>query len=229
MLQEVRLSIATLETFTEGHRLVSTEVHDLNGAVAELFRKCEALQFELLDQISKANEVKQRIDGITGDDAEDGEPISADQRIKSRLGAAKQKQEALADRMDAIKRKLGRATSRELSDKERAWMEEVRALEENVLGGKYEQNVGSSKAKGPWKRLEEVRQLKESLFTQAEQLQRRGGADGAQDEDQTTSVASLKIPGDVKRAKVAQVMNLLDRETALVDALRGRVERLSVG
>ncbi len=230
MPQEVRLSIATLETFTEGHRLVSNEVHDLNGAVAELFRKCEALQFELRDQISKANEVKQRIDGITGDDVEEGEPVSADQHIKNRLSEAKGRQEALAERMDSIRRKLGRATSRELSDKEKAWMEEVRSVEESILGGKADKGLSAAKTKGTWKRLEEVAKLKETLFAQAEQLQKKKTADGAnKDEDLASSVPTLKIPADVKRARVAQVMTLLDRETALVDALKGRVERLSIG
>ncbi|KAH8878572.1 hypothetical protein GQ53DRAFT_850160 [Thozetella sp. PMI_491] len=224
--QEVRLSIATLETFTEGHRVVSSEVHELNGAVAELFRKCEALQYELREQILKANEVKQRIESVTGEDAEEGEPVSADQQVKNRLLAAQQKQEALAKRMDALKRKLGRATSRELSDKEKAWMEEVRALDASVSGHSADPR---GTAKGPWKRLDEVKRLRETLFAQAEQLQKKQVVDGAKDDAPASPGSGLRIPSEVKKAKVAQVMSLLDRETALVEALKSRVETLSLG
>jgi nucleoporin NUP82 len=226
--QEVRLSIATLEVFTEGHRLVSAEVFELNNAVAELFRKCEALQLELQEQIVKANEVKQRIDTISGNESGDDEPVSEDMLIKGRLRAAKQRQHELAKRMDNMRKKLGRATSRELSDKEKAWMDEVRALEGSIMPKKEGRPSSPSKAKQTWERFEEIKALRDALFSQADQLQKMGG-EAIGHEGAASPARNLKIPAEIRKAKVAQVMGLLERETALVDAVKSRLERLSVG
>ena len=49
------------------------------------------------------------------------------------------------------------------------------------------------------------------------------------DEGPTSSLPGLKIPAEVRRQKMAQVIGLLDRETALVDAVKARVQRLTVG
>jgi len=225
--QEVRMSIATLEVFTEGHRLVSTEVFELNNAVAELFRKCEALQSELQEQIVKANEVKQRINTISGNESGDDEPVSEDMLIKGRLRMAKERQQELTKRMDSMRRKLGRATSRELSDKERSWMDEVRALEHTILPSEKKTST-PSKPKQTWERFEEIKALRDALFSQADQLQKKGG-EGIGHEGAASPARNLKIPAEIRKAKVAQVMGLLERETALVDAVKSRLERLSVG
>ncbi|KAK3357725.1 hypothetical protein B0T25DRAFT_589934 [Lasiosphaeria hispida] len=228
--QEVRLSVATLELLTEGHRLVSTEVFDLNNAVAELFRKCEALQSELREQIIKANEVKQRVDMISGnDDSGDDEPVTEDMLIKNRLRVAKQRQEELAKRMEALRRKLGRATSRDLSEKERAWTEEVRTLGDKVLDSEISRPLSPNHLKQGWKRFEEAMSLRDALFLQAEQLQKSEGGQAAGQEGAASPARGLKIPTDVRKAKATQVMSLLERETALVEAVKSRLERLSVG
>jgi nucleoporin NUP82 len=226
--QEVRLSMATLEVFHEGHKVVCTEVSDLNDAVAELFRKCEALQGELRIQITKANDAKKRIDTITGEDSADDEPVSENQLVQNRIRAARVRQEELASRMEKLKRKLGRATTRELSDKEKAWTEEVRALGSSIIGPEADQtSPTTSKTKQPWKRFEEIKALRESLFSHAAQLQRTG--EGATDESPASPLPSIKIPNEIRRAKMSQVIGLLDRETVLVDAVKARIERLSLG
>lgn len=232
--QEVRLSMATLEVFHEGHKVVCTEVSDLNDAVAELFRKCEALQSELRSQISTANEVKKRIDTLTGEDSADDEPVSENQIVQNRIRAAREKQEELASRMETLKRKLGRATTRELSDKEKAWADEVRSLGSSILGPEGPEGPEAdrtpptmSKTKQPWKRLEEIKALQKSLFSHAAQLQKTG--EGAGDEPSASPLPSMKIPSEIRRAKMSQVIGLLDRETVLVDAVKSRIERLSLG
>lgn len=227
--QEVRLSMATLEVFNEGHKVISNEVSELNNAVAELFRKCEALQDELRDQIIKANEAKKRVDTITGDDSADDEPVSENMLIQGRLRAARERQEELASRMDQLKRRLGRAASRELSDKEKAWAEEVRALASSILGPEADQpSPAKPKVKQAWERFEEIKSLRDALFAQAEQLQQATG-EGAGDKSPASPIPSLKIPAEIRKAKMAQVIGLLDRETALVDAVKARIERLSLG
>ncbi|GAB1320107.1 Nucleoporin nup82 [Madurella fahalii] len=225
MPQEVRLSMATLEVFTEGHKVICTEVSELNSAVAELFRKCEALQVELRDQITQVNAVKKRIDTITGDDSADDEPVSENMLIQGRLRAARERQEELANRMEKLKTRISRAARRELSDKEKLWAEEVRRFESNILGP--EADRASPSTSEPWKRFEEIKTLRDALFSQAEKLQRAG--ERAEEGSPTSPLPSLKIPVEIRKAKMAQVIDLLDRETALVEAVKSRVERLSLG
>lgn len=233
MQQEVRLSAATLEVFADCHRVVSADIHPLNEAVAELFRKCEALQAELREQIGKTNEVRRRVDAISGADAEDSEePVSDDMHVRNRLSDAQNRQEELAKRMQRLKSKLGKATSRELSDYEKAWMEEVRAMESTVLGADAAAGGPSpsrSKAKPAPERLDEIRRLKDDLAAQIARLQKPG--EGEEEEPATSSPAKngYTVPLEVKKAKYAQVRTLLDRESALVEAVKSRLERMSVG
>ncbi|OIW33806.1 hypothetical protein CONLIGDRAFT_652252 [Coniochaeta ligniaria NRRL 30616] len=230
MQQEVRLSAATLEVFADSHRVVSADIHPLNEAVAELFRKCEALQAELREQIGKTNEVRHRVEHISGDDVEDDEqPVSDDAHVRNRLGQVRSRQEELAKRMQRLKGKLGKATSRELSDYEKAWMEELRALESNVLGtDEAVKAPSSSKAKAVPERLEVIKKLKDDLAAQIARLQKPGEAE---EEEPPSSPApnSYKVPLEIKKAKYAQVRTLLDRESALVDAVKSRLERINVG
>ncbi len=233
--QELRLSMATLEVFHEGHKLVSNEVSEINDAVAELFRKCESLQEELRSQIKAANEAKTRIDRITGEDSPDDDPpVSHNDIIVDRLQRARDKHEELAARMEKLKRQLSRATSRDLSDKERAWADEVRTLSGGILGPETDDASPSSTPKThkqPWKRFEEVQSLRDALFSQAEALQKsRLDTDSGDSSPASPALPpSLRIPAGVRKQKMAQVIGLLDRETALVDAVKARIEKLSVG
>ncbi|KAJ4304041.1 Nucleoporin nup82 [Collariella sp. IMI 366227] len=224
--QELRLSMATLEMFTDSHKIVANEVEEINSAVAELFRKCEALQSELREQIEKANKAKKRVDRFTGEDSADEEPVTERNLVQDRLRAARERQEELASRMEKLKRRIGRTSSRELSDKERAWAEEVRALEASIVGSYADHTAATPRSKQPWKRFEEIKVLRDALFSQAEQLRAREGAD---DETPASPAPSLRIPAEIRRAKLAQVVSLLDRESVLVDAVKSRIERLSLG
>ena len=225
--QEIRLSPATLKLFSSAHVVLSAETGRLNEAVAELFRKCDKLQTELREQISKANELKLKIEKITGDDVEEEEPMTDNVRLKRNLEARKAKQEELAQRFERLRKQLSKATSRELSDKEKAWMEEVQMMERGILGSEKSATTTSNKAKQPWKRFDDVKSLKDELSSQANQLQNKSTGDG--DGGLSTSMPNLRVPSEIRKAKVAQVMSLLERETALVDAVKGRLERLSVG
>ncbi|KAK0654349.1 hypothetical protein QBC41DRAFT_332182 [Cercophora samala] len=227
--QEIRLSMATLEVFTEGHKVASNEVFEIQNAVAELFRKCEALQFELRDQLIKAGEVKKRIDTITGDDLgeDDDDPISINELTRSRIDQAQRRQEELASRMERIKKKLGRATTRDLSDKEKAWVEEVKGFETSILGSEVDTSPIDSKTRQPWRRFEEIKELSDSLLAQAERLHKKQGE--AAEDGPASPAPGVRIPADIRKAKMAQVMSLLDRESMMVDAVKDRLERLTVG
>lgn len=230
MQQEVRLSVATLEILTEGHRLVSSEVFELNNAVAELFRKCEALTYELKEQITKVYEVNQRIETISGEGESRSDKevnISEEMLVRNRIDVMKVRQENLARRVDNLRKRLGQVSTRELSDKEKAWTEEVRTLASSILGDEEEEEdtttASINTAGHSLKRFEEVQTLRDALFEQAQQLQSTDSIDGT-----PSPMPVMKIPSDIRKQKVAQVMSLLDRETALVEAVKSRLEKLSI-
>ncbi|KUI58783.1 Nucleoporin NUP82 [Cytospora mali] len=233
MQQQIRLSPATLKIFTTAHQILSQESGRLNEAVSELFRRCDALRSELKEEIIKANELKGRIDRITGGD--DDESPSDDARLTRALAERKRKQDELMQRFENLRKKIHQRSSRELSDKEKAWAEEVRRYDQSLSEPNESDKgavavAGSSKALQPLKRLQEIKALKDELVGQVAEVQ---GKDQQGDErsggSPASSVSNLRIPSELRKAKVSQVMGLLDRETALVEALQDRLERMSVG
>lgn len=230
MSQQVRLSPATLKLFSSAHQILSMETGRLNEAVSELFRRCETLRSELKEQIVKANELKGRIERISGSD---GESPSDEARLTQALAQRRKKQEELMQRLDNLKRRAHQTAPRELSDKERVWVEEVKRYKASLEGNDgeaAETSTGASKPHQLASRLENIKQLKEELASQVADIQGdTKPGNGTADTSLTSSVSSLKVPSEIRKAKVTQVMSLLERESALVEALQGRLERLSVG
>lgn len=230
MGQQVRLSPATLKVFSSAHQILSTETGRLNEAVSELFRRCDSLRSELKEQIVKANDLKGRIERISGSDEESE---SDEVRLTRTLAQRRQKQDELMQRLENLKRKVHHTAPRELSHKERTWVDEVKRYHESLSGtdkDDAERKAGAPKSQQILKRFEDIKFLKEELIGQVTEIQGEAKA-GNEDPDTslTSSVSSLKVPSEIRRAKVSQVMNLLERESDLVDALKGRLERLSVG
>ncbi|KAI0382891.1 hypothetical protein F5Y04DRAFT_34750 [Hypomontagnella monticulosa] len=223
--QEVRLSPLTLQLFTEAHKILSDETYKLGVAAAEVFRRCVQLQAELKQQVTKANEVKARVEAITGEDQdEEGEPESSNTAMEKRIQAAREKGEALGQRLEKMRKMVSKATSRELSDKEKAWVNEVNALDTNLFGSTAPAD-GPTRLKLTRRRYEEVMQLRDELVEEAEKL---GATAGEGEENLSASTTDLRIPSELRRAKISQVKKLIERETALVDAVKERLERLAV-
>ncbi|KAL6871870.1 hypothetical protein J3F83DRAFT_732912 [Trichoderma novae-zelandiae] len=217
--QEVRLSPLTLAIFTDAHKVLSDETYRLGVAAAEVFRRCELLQAELRQQVRKANEVKGKIDTINGSHRENNEPDNA--MYERRINEAKERQERLTRRMEDLRKMVSKTTWRDLSAKERAFVEEVRAMEGSVSGPPPGAEAGSrNQAKQVWRRLEEVKRLQAELMAEAEALKNASGTESP------ASVEQLRIPQDIRRSKLQQVQGLLSRESALVEAVTSRLERL---
>ncbi|KAM3073679.1 hypothetical protein ACMFMG_004436 [Clarireedia jacksonii] len=224
---EVRLSPATLTIMTDAHQVLSEETHRIGTAAAELFRKCIRLQIELSNHIRKANELASRVETIIGEDydeAEDKARLPPNEDIERRILAAQDKQKSLAERIENMRKKVLRGAPRELSDKEKVWTEEIKSLSVKVLGEDPEESTSSivKVSKEPWQRYEEVKELEREVLEQVNEIvseEGEKGADGKKD---------VQVPSEIRRAKVAQVMQLLERETALVEATKERLERLSL-
>ncbi|PVH82435.1 hypothetical protein DL98DRAFT_547896 [Cadophora sp. DSE1049] len=216
--EEVRLSPATLQIMAEAHKVLSEETHRIGTAAAELFRRCQRLQAELKSQIKKANDVASRVDAITGNDAEDGPTVSVDESITKRIEAAESRQKELTDRIERLRRKATKGTTRELSDKEKAWFGEVKMVESKIIGGGETDDFGRRKTKEPWARYEEIKQLHKDLLDQIESKM----------SDDIPSTPNIKVSSDIRKGKMAEIMALLDRESALVEGAKNRLERLSL-
>ncbi|KAK8049992.1 nucleoporin NUP82 [Apiospora phragmitis] len=224
--QEVRLSPVTLQVFTDVHQLLSEETHGLGAATSELFRRLESLQHELRQQITKAHEVKARVEAITGEDhAGDGAPESSKAAIERRLEAAKQKSGELNRRLEKMRKTVSKGTTRELSDKERAWVNEVNALDASLYGSDAPTADGPSRLKHLGKRYDEAKALRDELVPRAEKL---ANPDGDREDGSRPSTPDLRIPSELRKAKLKQVQGLLERESALVDAVKSRLEKMSV-
>lgn len=157
--EEIRLSSATLDLMTEAHRILSQETHQLGIAAADLFRRCQRLQEEMRDQIRRANENAGRIESLNGEDADDydeDEKGRGAKRIEKRLQAVQSRQEELSARYEALRRKLTRTGERGLSDKERAWVAEVKKLEGEVLEDEEGRNEEKGRKQELLGRYEEV-------------------------------------------------------------------------
>ncbi|RDL34352.1 uncharacterized protein BP5553_07480 [Venustampulla echinocandica] len=216
--EEIKLSPATLTIMTDAHKVLSEETHRLGTAAAELFRKCERLQIELQSHIKKLNEVAGRVEAVTmDDDCDDGPVISTNEAVEKRIQKAAKRQEELAERIERVKRKASKGTSRELTDREAEWFQEVTSLREKVLGEGEGDELSQGRAKEPWARYEEVSHLKDELLEQAKDLSEMG---------ESPTPPSVKVPSGVRKAKVAQIMTLLDRESALVEGAKNRLEKL---
>jgi len=217
--EEVRLSPATLTIITEAHKVISEESHRVSTAAAELFRRCVKLQLDLTNHISKARDVANRIKAISGDDVEDGQPaITANDRVEARIKAASERQAELNARIDEVRRKATRGSNRELSDKEKAWIDEVDTLDHTTATAE-EGNDEPLDPKGHAARLTVVQKLERDLLEQVQELS---------NEKEVATPQKLKVPSDIRKAKMAQVMGLLERESALVEAAKSRLERLSL-
>ncbi|KAJ8106527.1 hypothetical protein ONZ43_g7039 [Nemania bipapillata] len=226
MNQEIRLSPLTLQLFTEVHQVLSDETHRLGVAASEVFLRCVKLQEELKQQIAKANEVKARVEAITNEDqVEEGEePESSNAAVERRLQNAREKGEALSLRLEKMRKKINQAMNRELSQKEQEWVKEVKSLDSSIYGSGHTAD-GPNLAKQFMDRYRKIAELKDDLAEQAKTLD----VPVSEGEDDSSPLRDdLRIPSDLRRAKVGQVKSLLERETALVQAVKSRLERLTV-
>lgn len=210
--EDIRLSPATLQMMTQAHKVLSEETHRLGTAAAELFRRCERLQIELKSQIEKVHNVAERVDDVTGDDRDDDGPATTvNKRVEQRVQAANNRQKELTERIEKLRRQATKASGRELTDKEKVWAYEVRQVEEAVLGEDEVQNSNTS-----WARYKKIEELKDELLQEVEDVK---------GEERPVS-RSVQVPAEIRKAKVAQINALLDREAALVEGARSRLDKL---
>ena len=215
MKEDVRMSTATLGLMTSAHRVISKETHLLGVAAADLFRRCERLQEELRDQISRANEVAHRTEVIVGEDADQylgnstGKGHAA---LDERLQKARDRQHELVSRHEKLREKFSKA-GEEVSEKEKLWFAEVKKTAHSVGVVMKEQTQkqederdGQESEPETLQRYQDVRELTTDLVASAKEATEQGS------NEQTNGDGIYVIPSDVRKERVTKVMKLLERE-----------------
>lgn len=243
----VRLNPTTLTILTDAHKILSEETHRLGEAAAELFRRIEVLQADLKSKVQKANEVAQRVDEITGEDSQDDGPLNgANENIVHRLEMARTRQEYTAKQMERIRKKVGRGAQKELSDREKAWFEEVSILASKILPP--EEPVSSVKdadpfaalstslaqtslTPQPYERFEEAKTLSGDLVKQAQEIGGSGSRPSSSMGSSTGSVFAngrrgTRVSKGVRDQEVLEIKERLERQSEIVERTKERLERL---
>ena len=215
MKEHVRMSTATLDLMTSAHRVISKETHLLGVAAADLFRRCERLQDELRDQISRANEVAHRTEVILGEDADPYLGNSTGKThatLDERLKKVRSRQQELASRHEKLRERFSKA-GEEVSEKEKRWFAEVKETAHSVGVGMEEQTQkqgeegdGAESEPETLQRYQDARELTTDLVARAKETTE-------QESNGQTKVDGMHvIPSDVRKERVTKVMKLLERE-----------------
>ncbi|KAF4123102.1 nucleoporin NUP82 [Geosmithia morbida] len=253
--QEVRLSPLTLSVFTDAHKVLSDETYRLGVAAAEVFRWCAILQAELRQQIDKANEVKSKIDAINGAHGDTGEPdgVQYDRRIREARTRQDRLTERL-DRLRLLAGKSGTRALSTKEKAWFGELESVEANVDPSAAG-HTRQANQRQQQELWRRLHNVEELRAELTSEVSSINKAKGLASPSSSSSSSpsssssssapaaatpghratvrghtrsgsSVSDFRIPNDIRRSKLQQVQSLLERETALVEAVTARLERL---
>ena len=161
---------------------------------------------------TKVKTLAAHVDGITGDDEDAYEMEGKEKgraRIEQRLEQVQERQLAIQERFTKIRKKLGGINERQLSDKEKVFVSEVKSLERSLDDG----TKGISKQGQRWKRLDEVKQLSTQLVARGKEI----SPDHAPSQS-TNGSSRQRVPTAVRKQKTEHINDLLAREDAMIDA-----------
>ena len=147
------------------------------------------------------------------------------------MHTARDKSQQLQQRVDALRRKMAGLGGKELSRREENWASEVLALDASLddaasTGNNGIEN-GENIAGSLQSRFDAVAGLQKDLVERAKSVTTNGGQEEeAGVEEKSLRESSRGVSSDFRKQKLAQVMQLLERETALVDAVTERLGKL---
>lgn len=221
---EVRLSPANLELLMDVHRVLSTQTEKLQKAVADLFNRATRLQDEFRDQVYRTAEVVPKIDAVIGNDEEpsDNGSMYGTAQIDDRLEQVRKRQDAINARYESLRRKMNSVGSTELSEKEASYIEELQTMDGSVDKSNRTLTGDVDGSEVPaWQRLNKLKELQKTLEKQVEEAQKEAK------EEQARST-SVKVPSYSRKQENEYIQELLQRNTALVDAATDRLRSLGI-
>ncbi|EER24102.1 hypothetical protein CPC735_054720 [Coccidioides posadasii C735 delta SOWgp] len=218
----IRLSPSTLDVITSAHRILSAYTHALEKAASDLFRRCERLQGEMRDQLCQLVDIAERINDVsrgTVRRVQRPDIAGREEALDSRMAAVQSKQKELILRYNSLRSKLMRAGGRPISDKEKGWIREVDTLTESIGGADGDERTELLE------RLKTAKSLAKELVSESKR--RSDNSNEATPARIDARSSPLHVPPRLQKAKVADAMNMVEREAAVIDAITSRLERLS--
>ncbi|KAK4624124.1 Nucleoporin NUP82 [Fulvia fulva] len=252
---QVRFSSDTLQKITKAHQVLSHDTHALGLAAADLYRRCESMMEEMKFQIERVKELSNRVNSVTGEDEFPDQSTAGPElvrggkdKMEKRIEDRKEKTVAIRERVENLRRKMRNVGGKEMSAKERAFAEEVAKLERTILPEprvptspgallKMEnseltirtesEDLDTEERDTIAGRFKAVEDVYKQLTSQAAEVQNEleSRQKSATESRPTTPNAH---GADFRQQKLAQVFALLDRETALIEAVGERLEKLQV-
>lgn len=228
--EEIRYSKATFDLIAATHRILIRETNAIQAAVADLINRCCYMMQDMAEQLKQLRLAAARAEDLQnggGDEEVTGD--NANERLENRLERAKERDERLKERMAKLKRRVTQLEVTPLNEKEKEFGRELRKLDratnDSANGSTVNGNARETGEGEPWwLRYEEVKLLSEELLDTAKHagVESNGLKDGGDREE-------YAVPSEMRKKKVEHVMGLLERQSTLVDAVTGRLERLGVG
>ncbi|KAL3467242.1 hypothetical protein BJX64DRAFT_192606 [Aspergillus heterothallicus] len=223
--EPVLLSPATLDLVAAAHRILSAHTNALERAASDLFRRCERLQGELREQLGQISDVAERIKGVSSEIGADGERKEGSRSstvLDKRLQAAKNKQTQLVQRYEALRNKVLKSGGRPLSEKETSWVAEVDTLSES-FGTKHKAGDNQRISQ----RLQDVKEIAAELLNEAKSAATRVSATQEPSTPASPISAQPRVPQRLQRAKIADAMKMVERESAVIESITTRLARLN--
>ncbi|EAU29883.1 conserved hypothetical protein [Aspergillus terreus NIH2624] len=223
--EQVRLSPATLDLVAAAHRILSSHTNALERAASDLFRRCERLQGEMRDQLKQLSDVAERIKGVSSEIGEDGERQEGSrgsEALDKRLQTAKDKQAELVQRYEALRNKVLKSGGRPLSEKEKSWVTEVDALSES-----FEPREAKEKEQHISTRLDAVKSIATELVTEAKSMAAKAPVSPEPGSPASPGGTLPRVPQRLQRARIADAMKMVERESAVIEAITARLDRLN--
>ena len=236
-----RLGLAAAELFRRCERMRS-EMREQVRKVAEIGARVDGVTGEDEDGADESEE------------NDDERALVGKEKIEERVERARQKGAQLSERVEALRRKMrdlggpGGSGARELSLREKAFGQEVGKLEWNVLSSmsadadedasadddaphREKSSASASEHGSLASRFDAVQSLSQKLLKQVNAATEQVGKEeeqGSRPGTATTNASGVGVGANFRKQKLAQVMQLLERETALVEAVAERLRRLQM-
>lgn len=239
-----QLGVAAADLFRRCERLRS-ELFDQVARVREIAARVDAVTGD--DERDGEAALGASVHGEVIEDAK----MYGSEKLDHRIMVANSNTRNLNERVENLRRKVAMLGGKELSAKERAFADEVKRLESNLAQEQAElgdappvspnallhmANSPSSKDRSQREakadgaltaRFREIDDLQEHLVKQADRAVRQTGE---QEEGlEKKQAGGGGVASEFRRQRLQHVMGLLERETALVDAVTERLGRLGAG
>lgn len=231
----MQMSPVCLTIMTTAHRTLSGQTSDIERAVAELFRRCERLREELSDQVAQMAQLAERLQQIgSGNESDElvkdtQNPIPHDEQISARITAAQTRQKELFARYERVRKRAAqiRSGNKPINVSEQRWIDEVSNLSKHV----GVEDTDSSNDENLMSRFDAAQKLSGELVAETKRAKEASETEGGDNGTPDGKLRARLNPSGmsrIQRERVKDVMEMVEREGMVIEAVRGRLANLGV-